>query len=175
MRRWAEVLQAFRIFRRETTWQFLKVYLHGCSAYSVIRKGIRPKRTPFGSTVLWWVVKQVAPSPLPWMSLTPPSSPSLASSQNHEYRFDISTSVSPGAYLETWNFPTINLANCWWKTAIAMLSRWRHIFSWFSVSSLEKWRASAFEHRPRAPLTFPTGARDKILATWWRREVDSDH
>ena len=32
--------------------------------------------------------------PFPWMSLTPPSSPSLASSQNHEYRFDISTSVS---------------------------------------------------------------------------------
>ena len=104
-----------------------------------------------------------------------PSSPSLASSQNHEYRFDISTSVSTGAYLETWNFPTINLANCWWKTAIAMLSRWRHIFSWFSVNSLEKWRASAFEHRPRAPLTFPTGLREKILATRWRREVDSDH
>ena len=151
------------------------MYVHGYSACSVRRKGIRPKRTPFGSTVLWWVVKQVAPSSPSLGCRWPlPSSPSLASSQNHEYRFDISTSVSTGAYLETWNFPTINLANCWWKTAIAMLSRWRHIFSWFSVNSLEKWRASAFEHRPRAPLTFPTGVCEQILATRWRREVDSD-
>ena len=177
MRRWAEVLQAFRIFRRETTWQFLKVYVQGCSACSVRRKGIRPKRTPFGSTVLWWVVKQVAPSspslgcrwPLPRLllwHLHKTMNTDLTS--QHQY---------PGAsaYLETWNFPTINPANCWWKTAIAMLSRWRHIFSWFSVNSLEKWRASSFEHRPRAPLTFPTGAREKILATRWRREVDSDH
>ena len=93
MRRWAEVLQAFRIFRRETTSQFLKVYVQGC--HSVRRKGIRPKRTPFGSTVLWWVVKQVAPSspslgcrwPLPRLLL-------WHLRKNHEYRFDISTSVS---------------------------------------------------------------------------------
>ena len=37
------------------------------------------------------------------------------------------------------NFPTINLANCLLRTAIAIMSHWCHIFTWFSVNSLKKW------------------------------------
>ena len=160
MRRWAKVLQAFRIFRGETRWQFLKVYV--CTWLQCVQ--CKTKGHPTKKDSVWLDCALMSCQtgrpllPFPWMSLTPPSSPSLASSQNHEYRFDISTSVSPGAYLETWNFPTINLANCWWKTAIAMLSRWRHIFSWFPSTV---WKSGELLHLNTdlgQPLLFPQGS-----------------